>query len=307
MNVNSMTGFARRAGECRVGDEAGGSGWSWVWEVRSVNSKGLDVRMRLPSVAEGWEASLKETVRKRVERGSISINWSLEHASAQGEGNLAVDEGFLRQIIALQERLEGEGLVFPTAPNLDRLLAIRGVVEQQDRSADETVVAGIEAAAKADFAQLLDDLVTSRASEGARLEAVLLGHLADIAELASRAASVAETQPAILKARMEGQLASLLEARPPVSEERLAQELAMLATKADVREEIDRLTSHITACRELLAKGGAIGRKLDFLCQELNREANTICSKALELELTNIGVDLKTHIERFREQVQNVE
>ena len=153
----------------------------------------------------------------------------------------------------------------------------------------------------------LDGLVQARGREGDKLKALLETHLDEMADLTARAVAAAESQPAALRARMAEQLALLLEASPPVPEERMVQELALLAAKADVREETDRLTAHVAACRELLGDGGSIGRKLDFLCQELNREANTLCSKAVDLSLTGIGVELKTRVERFREQIQNVE
>ena len=275
--------------------------------MRSVNSKGLDLRMRLPSVAESWEQAVRERVSASVNRGSVTVNWSLEKADRATTPDLVVNEAFLETVLGLQQRLEDKGLVFPTAPSLDRLLNVRGVLETVERVADTNVIEQLQAPAFADLDKALGALVDARHREGARLETVLLGHLQEIDGLTADAAKVAEAQPAALRKRIEGQLALLLAASPPVSEERLAQELALLATKADVREETDRLAAHVHACRDLLTGGGAVGRKLDFLCQELNREANTLCSKAIDLDLTNIGVELKTRIERFREQIQNVE
>ena len=263
--------------------------------------------MRLPSVAEGWEQQVRERVSASVNRGSVTVNWTLEKADRATAPELVVNEAFLETVLGLQQKLEDKGLVFPTAPSLDRLLNVRGVLETVERVADTTVIEQLQAPAFADLDKVLAALVEARHREGARLETVLLGHLDEIDALTADAAKVAEAQPAALRKRMEGQLALLLQASPPVSEERLAQELALLATKADVREETDRLAAHVHACRDLLTGGGAVGRKLDFLCQELNREANTLCSKAIDLDLTNIGVELKTRIERFREQIQNVE
>ena len=305
----SMTGFARVDGGAEAAPEGGESPipWTWTWEIRSVNAKGLDLRTRLPSLAEGWESRIRERAQARLARGSVTVTWTLEQADRAKVPQVVVNEPFLREILALQEKLEADGLVYPTAPSLDRLLAIRGVVEVVERVADTAVIAALEAPALADLDRALDGMVEARGREGAKLKAVLETHLDEMAELTGRAVAAAETQPAALRARMTDQLALLLEASPPVSEERMVQELALLATKADVREETDRLTAHVAACRELLSDGGAIGRKLDFLCQELNREANTLCSKAVDLELTGIGVELKTRIERFREQIQNVE
>lgn len=306
--VTSMTGFARSDGGA-TSETADGAAvaWSWSWEIRSVNSKGLDLRMRLPSVADAWEPRVRERVNAAVNRGSITVNWSLEKVDRATVPDLVVNEEFLERVLGLQQSLENKGLVFPTAPSLDRLLAVRGVVETVERVADATVIEQLAPAALADLDTALASLVDARRREGQRLETVLIGHLDEIASLTADASRVAEAQPEALRARMQDQLAMLLQASPPVSEDRLAQELALLATKADVREETDRLSAHVQACRDLLAGGGAVGRKLDFLCQELNREANTLCSKAVDLSLTNIGVELKTRIERFREQVQNVE
>ncbi len=305
----SMTGFARTDGGAEAAPEGSETSipWTWTWELRSVNSKGLDLRTRLPSLAEAWESKIRERAQARLSRGSVTVTWTLEQADRGKAPQIVVNEPFLREILALQETLEAQGLVYPTPPSLDRLLVVRGVVEVVERVADAAVIAALEATALADLDKALDGMVEARGREGAKLKAVLEIHLDEMADLTERAVAAAESQPAALRARMADQLALLLEASPPVSEERMVQELALLATKADVREETDRLTAHVAACRELLSGGGSIGRKLDFLCQELNREANTLCSKAVDLELTGIGVELKTRIERFREQIQNVE
>lgn len=305
----SMTGFARIDGGAEAVPQGDGPAiaWNWSWEIRSVNSKGLDLRCRMPSLVEGWEGRIRERVQSRLSRGSVTVTWSLEQADQARAPQLVVNETFLTEVLALQDRLEAKGLVFPTAPSLDRILAVRGVVEVVERVADAAVIAALESSALTDLERALDDLVVSRGREGARLKLLVETHLDEMAALTERAVAAAESQPAMLRARIAEQLALLLEASPPVSEERLAQELALLATKADVREETDRLTAHVAACRELLAHGGSIGRKLDFLCQELNREANTLCSKAVDIALTGIGVELKTRIERFREQIQNLD
>jgi len=309
----SMTGFARTDGGAEAAPEAvpGGDSrpiaWTWAWELRSVNSKGLDLRCRLPSLVEAWESRIRERVQARLSRGSVTVSFTLEQANRSAAPQVVVNEAFLIELLALQERLEAKGLVYPTAPSLDRILAVKGVIEVVERVADATVLAALEGPALADLERALDGLLQARGREGAKLQAIVETHLGEMSELTSRAVAAAESQPAALRARMAEQLALLLEASPPVSEERMVQELALLATKADVREETDRLTAHVAACRELLDDGGAIGRKLDFLCQELNREANTLCSKAIDLALTGIGVELKTRIERFREQIQNIE
>lgn len=305
----SMTGFARVDGGAEAAAEGSSRpvAWSWAWELRSVNSKGLDLRCRLPALFEGWESRIRERVQARLARGSVTVTLTVGQGDAGAAPQVVVNEGFLAEILALQERLEAKGLVYPTAPSLDRLLAIKGVVEVVERVADAAVLAALEGPALADLDRAIDGLVEARGREGLKLRAMVETHLDEMAALTASATEAAESQPAALRRRLAEQLALLLEASPPVPEERMVQELALLAAKADVREETDRLTAHVAACRELLAGGGAIGRKLDFLCQELNREANTLCSKAVDLTLTGIGVELKTRIERFREQIQNIE
>jgi len=297
--THSMTGYARVEGAS--GD------WTWTWELRSVNAKGLDVRFRMPSLVEGWEAEARARVQARLARGSVTVSLTLKRAAESEAAELTVNKDFLRRILELQTELETEGLVFPTAPSLDRLLAVKGVVEIVDRAPDLDQVNALKSQNFKDLDAAIEAIEEARRTEGGRIVTALGVHLDEIADLLDQAIAGAEAQPAALKTRMAEQIRALMEAQPPVSEERLAQELALLATKADVREETDRLAAHVAQCRDLLAQGGAVGRKLDFLCQELNREANTLCSKAVTLDLTNIGVELKTRIERFREQIQNIE
>jgi uncharacterized protein (TIGR00255 family) len=304
-----MTGFGRADGTAvTTGETVGSMSWGWSWELRSVNAKGLDIRCRLPSLVEGWEPEVRGRIQARLARGSVTANWTLKRAEDEETATeLVVNKGFLRQLVLLQQELEAEGLIMPTAPNLDQMLQVRGVVETVDRAPDQTIVDKLKVRALADLDAALDALVEARRAEGDRIVAALGVHLDEIFDLLGQAQAGAEAQPAALRERMKQQIAVLTDSGAPVSEERLAQELALLATKADVREETDRLAAHVAQCRSLLADGGAVGRKLDFLCQELNREANTLCSKAVTLDLTNIGVELKTRIERFREQIQNIE
>jgi uncharacterized protein (TIGR00255 family) len=330
-----MTGFARVDGDAETTAEDGATeSWSWSWELRSVNSKGLDIRCRLPSLAEGWEAEVKSRIQATVARGSITANWTFKREDEDGgAAELRINKAFLRQILTLQAELEQDGLVMPAAPRLDEVLQIRGVVELTERAPDQNLMAKLKTSVMADLDRAIGDLVTARRAEGVRILAALLVHLDEIGGLLEQAKGCAEMQPGALRARMTEQVQALMEAGASgsgsgaggggsagqgaagnggragagIAEERLAQELALLATKADVREETDRLAAHIAQCRDLLNDGGAVGRKLDFLCQELNREANTVCSKAVTLDLTNIGVELKTRIERFREQIQNIE
>lgn len=295
MTVSSMTGYARAEGAL--------DGVTWFWEVRSVNSKGLDIRCRVPSGHEAADAAARDAVSKMFKRGSVSLSLQIDRGERQIE--LQINEAALDQVLALQASLGDR--VDPSPPRLDVLLSVRGIAETVERAEDEEVVSRRDASILDTLQTALESLKAARAEEGARLNAVLQEQLSEIARLTTEAAATAEAQPAMLRTRMEKQVAELLEAKIGVSEERLAHEAALLASKADVREEIDRLHSHVEAATELLATDGPTGRKLDFLCQEFNREANTLCSKATDIALTRIGLDLKAVIEQFREQVQNVE
>ena len=206
-------------------------------------------------------------------------------------------------MVAVARALAGAGAA---PPRLDSLLAVRGIIEPVEEDEGEARER-VEAALKADLTRLIGELVTARLSEGARLVTVLNGHLDEIERLITAASACASTQPDALRERLRNQVAALLDAAPALPEERLAQEAAILIAKADVREEMDRLRAHIQAARDMLAEGGAIGRRFDFLCQEFNREANTLCSKSADVELTRIGLSLKASIEQLREQVQNIE
>ncbi len=296
MPVSSMTGFARTEGEQ--------GGYSWVSEMKSVNSKGLDVRCRLPYGFDSLEPPIRDLVSKRFQRGSINVTVTLTRR--QSLERFQINQAVLDQILAvipdLQSRLPG---VQP--PSIDGLLAVKGVVETVQAEETEEERKGIERSLLAGTEACLAALVVMRADEGRRLTVVLTDHVARIEGLCDEAAELASTQPAALKRRLNEQLGEIMGTVPGLSEERLAQEVALLVAKADVREELDRLASHIEAARRLLSDGGAVGRKFDFLCQEFNREANTLCSKSADVELTRRGLDLKAAIEQMREQVQNIE
>ncbi len=291
-----MTGFARSDG--RAGGKA------WTWELKSVNGRGLELRFRLPPGFDGVESELRSLAQARLVRGNVTLNLQFTEAV---EANTAyrLNESLLDQLLALAGRLEARGI---GAPRLDGLLAVRGVIEPVGSSDDEDARAEVEAGVKASFTQALDRLIESRMAEGAKLAAVLGTQLDEIAALTARAGSVEAVRPHALRGRLRQQLNDLLSLTPPVSEDRLAQELALQITRLDVREEIDRLKAHVETARGLL-RGDArgVGRKLDFLSQEFNREANTLCSKAFDAGLTAIGLDLKLVIDRLREQAQNVE
>jgi uncharacterized protein (TIGR00255 family) len=291
-----MTGFARASAEAM--------GRTITWEARSVNGRGLDVRLRTPPGLDRLESEIRARAAKKFDRGNVSLNLSVEAPTAAPQ--LQVNRAALDQVLALVADLSGK--VDAAAPRLDGLLALRGVIETvAEAPLDEAAQGKVDAATLRALDQTLDGLVSARKSEGRALLAVLAGVLDEIEGLVRDAAANATTQPAAIKARLEAQIADLLGAGTPVPPERLAHEAAMMAVKADVREELDRLRAHIAQARELFAKGGAVGRKLDFLCQEFNREANTLCSKSNDIALTRIGLALKTAIDRLREQSANVE
>jgi len=291
-----MTGFARVDG--RAGNKA------WIWELKSVNGRGLELRFRLPPGFDSIEADLRGLAQSKLVRGNVNLNLQLVE-SAETAPSYRLNEALLEQLLAMAGKLEARGV---GAPRLDGLLAVRGVVEPVGMIEDEAARETLEAALKQTFADALDKLVQSRNAEGAKLAEVLGGQFAEIAALTKRAGEAEAVRPEGLRRRLQTQLAELLAQNPPVAEDRLAQELAMQITRLDVREELDRLKAHVSSAQALL-KGDAkgVGRKLDFLMQEFNREANTLCSKAFDAGLTAIGLDLKLVIDRLREQAQNVE
>jgi uncharacterized protein (TIGR00255 family) len=290
-----MTGFARAEGH--------EGPLSWAWELKSVNSKSLDLRFRLPPGFDALELPLRALVTQRLKRGSISANLSV--ARAGGAGNIRVNREALAVVIRLANELAAEVEAAP--PRIDGLLALRGVLESGDEAPDEAARERQMKLLNDGFARALDGLAAMRLGEGMRLDAVLTERLDEIASLVKDAEGAAATQPAAIKVRVQELIAALTDAVPALPEERLAHEAALVIAKADVREELDRLHAHLDAARGMMKEGGAIGRRFDFLCQEFNREANTLCSKSADLELTRIGLALKAAIEQLREQVQNIE
>ncbi len=297
MSISSMTGFARAAGEA--------DGVSWVWELKSVNSRALDLRLRLPPGFDALEAPLRAALARRLRRGNLSATLTVSRLVPPP---LRVNHAMLTQVVALLGQLTGElaGKLETAPPRLDGLIGLRGVMETVEDEPDE-VVAARHAAILDGWSLALDRLTGARREEGARLAAALSEQRGELAALVEAAAGCAASQPAAIRARLEALLAELSDLAPRMPEERVAQELALLVSRADVREELDRLRAHIAQAGELLERGEAVGRQLDFLCQELNREANTLCSKSADIELTRIGLALKATIEQFREQVQNLE
>jgi uncharacterized protein (TIGR00255 family) len=290
-----MTGFARASG--------GDAGAAWAWEVRSVNARGLDIRTKLPPGSESFEVAVRQAVGQRFKRGAVSASLTTTRTAAQAR--LRINRELLDEVIRLHKDLSG--IVDPALPALAGLLGVRGVVESVEEEESEEARSAREAAMRAALDEALAGLAAMRAAEGARLAAVLAEQLDGIGRLAAMAQALATLQPQAVFERLRAQLRELLQAEPALSEERLHQEAALLVAKGDVREELDRLVTHVAAARELLDRAEPVGRSLDFLCQELNREANTLCSKSSDVELTRIGLALKATIEQVREQVQNIE
>ncbi len=291
----SMTAFARQSG----GDGALG----WTWEIKSVNARGLEMRARLPAGFEMLDAPLRGRIAKRLTRGSVQINLTLDRSRAPQ--NVQLNQEVLAQVLAEAKRLEAEQELKPASA--DGLLAIRGVVEVVEPVSDPAEMEARETQLLADLELAVTSLIAARQDEGCHLQGVVEELLSEMAALTEQATSLAAAQPAAIQERLQRQLAELLGGEKPVAPERLAQEVALLATKGDVREELDRLAGHIIAARELLVDSAAIGRRFDFLCQELNRETNTLCSKSSDIELTRVGLALKAVVDRLREQVQNIE
>ena len=294
-----MTGYARAQGS----DERR----RWVWEARSVNGRNLEIRCRVPQGFDRLENPSRGAVGGKLKRGNVSLTLTI--TSERQTKPLRINRVLLAELGALVETVRKE--TGATAPAADGLLRVRGVIEEEDENAEgEEAIAALDKALTHTLDETLKGLVVARAAEGQALARVIDGHVGEIEGLCIRAAERAQVQIGTVKTRFDTQLAELLGRAPPVSEERLAQEIALLVGKADVREELDRLNAHIAQARTLLAEAKAdnpVGRKFDFLCQEFNREANTLCSKSADIELTRIGIDLKGAIERMREQVQNVE
>lgn len=295
MALSSMTGFARSHGVSGT--------HVWSWELKSVNAKGLEVRLRLPSGWDAVEAPVRAAAAQALSRGNVyaTLTVAREGVSPVVRINEPVLEAVLAAIASLTGRVEA------AAPRLDGILALKGVVDVIDPTDNEEERTKAEQAVVAGFAQALKGLAEMRQHEGAALGGLLSTRLAEIAALSARAENVPGRKPEAIRARLAAQVAELLDASSRFDPERLHQEAILLATKADVREELDRLGAHVTQARKLIGEGGAVGRRLDFLSQELNREANTLCAKANDVELTNIGLDLKSVVEQFREQVQNLE
>ena len=297
-----MTGFARKNGEKAFENNA----FNWFWEVKSVNGKALDFKVKVPSALDGaLSLSLKSILSKYFARGSFSIFLDLK--SSYHKADILLDDNLLQKLTIKAIELYETYADKLQKPSVGDLLALRGVYEIDDAKLSEEDEKLLVSALLESFETACIKMQKDRQAEGEKMKKALLDILDKIANIVAKIEKIADTQPEKLKEKLQTQIASWLEPSNKISEERLAQEVALYVAKADIREEVDRLKAHLVTARDLLNGNETVGRRLDFLCQEFNREANTTCSKSCDIELTNLGMELKTLIEQFREQVQNIE
>jgi uncharacterized protein (TIGR00255 family) len=295
MALSSMTGFARSHG-------ASGT-YVWSWEIKSVNAKGLDLRFRLPSGFDAVEVAARARAAERLSRGNVYANLTVTREGV--EPVVKVNEPVLAALLSAITSLSGR--VDAEKPRLDGVLGLKGVIDVVEQEDSEEARAAAEAGMIDTFTQALTGLAEMRRHEGDAIGKLLATRLDEMAVLSSRAEAVPGRQPDAIRKKLAEQVAALLDQSSRFDADRLHQEAILIATKADIREELDRLAAHIAQARKLLSGGGAVGRRLDFLSQELNRETNTLCAKSNDVALTNIGLELKSVVEQFREQVQNLE
>jgi len=293
--VASMTGFARAQGSFGP--------WRFAFELKSVNSKGLDLRLRTPPGFDAVEVAARTAIGRALSRGAVFVNLSARREDDIGAAR--VNRPALDRLLAALDDVPLHASLRPAS--LDGLLAVRGIVEVVEPEEDEDQKAALDAAVLATLDEALAALVAARRAEGAVLARVLGERLERIGALARQADDLPARKPEAVKARLAAQVAALMDTAAPFDAQRLHQEAVLLAVKTDIREELDRLIAHVDSGRKLLAGGGPIGRRLDFLAQELSRETNTLCAKSNDPALTGIGLDLKIEVEQWREQAQNVE
>ncbi|WP_438277570.1 YicC/YloC family endoribonuclease [Nitrobacter sp.] len=295
MALSSMTGFARSHG-------ASGP-YAFEWELKSVNAKGFDFRTRLPQGWDDVEAAVRRRSAQVLSRGTVYANLTVKRSNAASV--IRINEDVLASILKVAADLSGR--IDAVAPSIDGLLSIKGVLEVVEPESDDAEEQAAKAAVAEAFEQALRSLIDMREREGVALGQILSQRMDEIERLASKAEAAPGRRPEAVRARLAEQIAALLDTSDRFDQDRLNQEAVLIATRADIREELDRIASHISQTRELIGAGGPIGRRLDFLAQEFNREVNTCCSKSNDLELTNIGLAMKNVVEQFREQVQNLE
>ncbi|MBT4711239.1 MAG: YicC family protein [Alphaproteobacteria bacterium] len=288
-----MTGYGRAEGAA--------DGVAWAWEIKSVNGRGLEVRSRLGNGFEHLEPEVRKRAAGLLGRGNVSV--SLRVSRTGGDRQVTVNRDLLGQLLDAARDVAGDG----PPPSVDALLAVPGVIEITEPIPSEEDREALDIALMADLDRALVALAAARGEEGGRTGEVLSGHLDTIARLTDAAGKSAATQPTAIRDKLIERINGLIDGEAAIDPERLAQEAALLAVKADVAEELDRLVGHVAGARELLEKGGLVGRQMDFLSQEFAREANTLCAKSADAELTQLGLELKAVIDRLREQVQNLE
>jgi len=295
MSLASMTGFARAQG-------ASGP-YAWAWELKSVNAKGLDLRLRLPPGWDAVEAPARTALSKALARGTVSATLTIDRANTTPA--VRVNEEVLAALVDTAKKAASRFGVAP--PSLDSLLGMKGVFEVTDAEENAGERQAAEQAIVQGFEEALKELAATRAREGDALKRILSDRISEIEKLSAAADTNPARKPEAIRAKLSEQVKALLATGEKFDADRLHQEAMLLAAKADIREELDRLTTHVAAVRKLLKDGGPVGRKLDFLAQELNRESNTLCAKANDVSLTATGLELKAAVDQFREQVQNLE
>lgn len=288
--LNSMTGFGRADG----GDEA----YRWAWEIRSVNGRGFDCRIRVPSGCERLDPFIRKTVSSAVNRGSVSVNFDLRRAAVKPVAS--VDEAMLDALADLC-RARGE------EPRFDQLLSVRGVIGSETEVAEDLLPEARLQQISSDLENALESFLDARKTEGTALKRILINDLRSISDMVSQARALDVMRIEAIRDRFQAQVLNLMPDDASIDQGRLEQEIATLAVKADIREELERLDAHVQAASDLIEKGSPIGRKLDFLAQEFNREANTLCSKSGDVALTRLGLDIKSVVDQFKEQAANVE
>ncbi|MGL4262702.1 MAG: YicC/YloC family endoribonuclease [Afipia sp.] len=295
MALSSMTGFARSHGTSGP--------YAFEWELKSVNAKGFDFRLRLPAGWDDIEVAARKRATELLSRGTVYANLTVKRTGAASI--VRINEDVLASILKVASEISAR--TDAVAPSVDGLLGIKGVIDVVEPENDEAEMQAARAAVSASFEQALQSLIDMRKREGVALGQILAQRMDEIESLTKRAEAAPGRKPEAIRARLAEQVAALLETSDRFDADRLNQEAILIAAKADIREELDRIVSHIAQTRELLGKGGAVGRRLDFLAQEFNREVNTTCSKSNDIELTNTGLEMKGVVEQFREQVQNLE
>ena len=299
MNISSMTGFGRSIGHCEIDEIA----FDWAFEAKSVNAKNFDFKMRAPQMLENMSGELKTIAQKYFERGTVNVN--LDVKTEQSADNVKINNELLAKLMETSKEFCKNGNL--QMPTMGELLNVNGVIEIERRTFDEDTLVKLGNELKEGFEKCCAELQVDRQREGEKIAKALSVLLQKIKSIVEQIIAKADKMPEQIAEKLKQQIAEYLGENADVSEERLAQEIVFLVNRADIREETDRLQAHIKTAEQLLQSGQSVGRRLDFLCQELNREANTTCSKAADVEIINCGMELKATIEQFREQVQNME